>query len=170
MIDVLNHIRLGLVYILILLILFGIIFIFLIRSKGKRKRIGIIGIASTFGIAFLILSLNFIITQLSINEVYEKLDYTEKNNLLVLINGRKAEFNTNELFREIKEKDFIMFRNKKHNTTEFEISIIEKKDTFSISLFRDSGNWDKYWIYNNNHDYELEIGSMRSKVLKNLKE
>jgi len=169
MIDILNEIRLVLVFTLIPLIILGIVFLFLLTRKGKLKKIGIIGIISAFGIGFLIIIINTVISQMSINEMYSELESAEKNNLLVLVNDKKPEFSIKELFNEIKNKDFFMFRNHEHNTTEFKIKIIKKLDTFSISLFRDSGNSDKYWIYNNNHEYELEIGSMKSKVLKNLK-
>ena len=169
MIDVLNEIRLVLVYILIPLIFLGIIFIYFLSRKGTYKKVGIIGVISIFGIGFLILILNIGITQASTSEMYRELDYAEKTNLLVLINGKKPEFNYKDLFAEIKNKDFFTFRNHTHNTIEFEIEIVENIDTFSISLFRDSENLNKYWIYNNNHDYELEIGSVMSEILKNKK-
>lgn len=170
MIDALNDIRMVIAYVLITLIFLGVIFILLLSSKGRSWKIGVIGIVGIFGSAFLLLILNVIITQMSLSEMYKELKMAEKNNSLVLINGKNPTFEIKELFEEIRNRDFLAFRNRAHNTDEFKIDIIRKLDTFSISLFRDSRNSNKYWIYNNNHEYELDLGSMRSRVLKDLKE
>jgi len=140
-------------------------FLYFIIKKTKYQNLGKYGFASIFIVAFSIVPLNIVIEELSFQEVKNQLNNSIDNELKVLVNERNPEFNYEKLFEKIKNKDFFSFRNHSENTTEFKIDIIENDQIFSISLWRDSIDSTKYWIYNNNHDYELEIGNIKTDLL-----
>ena len=128
MIDILNSIRVSLVYLLISLMVLGFIFIILLKAVKKIRTIGIIGLLSILTITIIIVILNLIITRMSINEMYNELDLAEKNNYPILLNGEVPKFNKNELYNEIRKKDIITFRNHTSNTNEFKIEILKYKE------------------------------------------
>ncbi len=167
MIEILVYIRFALLWSILLAIILTIYFglrHFATNDKERFKTKMILSGAAIFGVPIFILLYNSLLANIILNDIKNEVKIATHQNEQIYINDEQTEITIYQINNLFENLNLWNYRNHTHNLEGYEISINSDSNAYKFSLFRDSGDKSKFFIYTDQYNYELELSSVNTEL------
>ncbi len=153
MIEILIYIRFALLWSILIAILLTMYFglrHFISEDKDKFRTKSILSGIAILGIPIFILFYNSLLANIILSDIKKEVKIAAQQNEPIYVNGAQSEITIDQINSLLENINFWNYRSHTHNLEGYTITLNPNRNSYQFSLFRDSGNKSKFFIYRKN--------------------